>query len=247
MTHMDEGALVRFLDGECEVEEREEVAAHLEECGDCTVRLRQLDAYGRTVSVLLRQADLPRRRSRWPGRVRAAAAVIVLLGIAGSISPVRAWILDRTQAIWSAVMGETPAAVEEPQTAAQEEETASVRFVPAAGPFLVEIATGQTQGSLVVETTDDATASARVRGGSGSEHLVVMPNGLRIENETQSGASYRVRLPAALDDVAVVVGDGAAQRLSPTNAGLRWEIDLRANAAGAPAPVRTPRSDSLEQ
>jgi hypothetical protein len=145
----------------------------------------------------------------------------VLLAIGGAVRPVRAWVLERVEALWTALTGgsESPASVA-PAPPAQ----TAVSFVPADGPFTIELAGRQTAGTLVLEVVPGDTARATVLGGSGAESLVVLPGGLRIVNPPGSAARYRIALPARLGPVRVILGGAAPQLFDP--AGPPLEIDL---------------------
>jgi anti-sigma factor RsiW len=221
--HLEDGALVRYLDLECDGDEQAAVRGHVGACGACAGRLAELERRSRALRVALRAADRPPRAvpaaPHW-GR-RAAAAVILLLAIGGAVRPVRAWVLGRAGALWSAITGgsESPA----PIAPAAPVESA-VSFVPADGPFTIELAGRQAAGSLSLEAVPGDTARAAVIGGGGAESLMVLPAGLRIVNPPASAARYRVALPARLGPVRVIVGGAAPRLFDP--AGPPLEIDL---------------------
>lgn len=109
MTHLDEGTLQAFLDGELPVRERAGAAEHLLVCDGCR---DELDSLRRSNAVLaggLGQLDVPapaaappsgaRRRLGFGGRslVRAAVLVLVVAAAASATvpgSPVREWIVE---------------------------------------------------------------------------------------------------------------------------------------------------------
>ena len=221
--HLEDGALVRYLDQECDGDERAAVRGHVNACGACAGRLAELERRARALQGALRAGDQPARAvpsgPRWG--LRAAAAVLVLLAIGGAVRPVRAWIVERAGALWSAFTGgsESPAPVA-PVPPAQ----TAVSFVPADGPFTIELAGRQSAGALSLEAVPGDTARATVLGGNGAESLVVLPAGLRIVNPPASAARYRIALPARLGPVRVIVGGAAPRIFDP--AGPPLEIAL---------------------
>jgi anti-sigma factor RsiW len=225
-THVEDGALVRYVDREDAPAERVDVTGHLAGCDRCTARLAELTRAGDAFSAALHAADVPaparRPAPRWG--VRAAAAVLVLGGIAGAVQPVRAWILERTEALWTAVTGRsTPVSTPVPDPV----RSASVAFVPSGNEFTLEVTARQAGGVLRLETVAGDTATALVRGGSGAEDLVVLPSMLRIVNPSSSRASYEIRLPARLARVRVRVGAGEPWDYRPGSGTVEIELENR--------------------
>ena len=190
------------------------------------------------LSALLREVDPPvppivfpaeriaraaRRRSivRW----RVAAAIALLALGAVGVRPVRAWIFQAAHVLWSAAAG-APRAT--PAPVARAAGASTVTFSPASATFVLRVARAQVGGTLTVETTSSASASASAGGGQGSAELVVLPNGLRIVNDSASAVSYVVRLPATVARIEVGVGAAAPQVFRSTGSGGRWVLDLRA-------------------
>jgi hypothetical protein len=186
--------------------------------------LAELEHRARALRVALRAADRPSRPARPAPRwgLRAAAAVLVLLAIGGAVRPVRAWIVERAGALWTALTG----GEERPPVPPVPPALTAVSFVPADGPFTIELAGRQSAGALSLEAVPGDTARATVLGGSGAESLVVLPAGLRIVNPPASAARYRIALPARLGPVRVIVGGAAPRVFDP--AGPPLEIDLGA-------------------
>lgn len=94
MSHVDEGLLHTYLDGELEGAERDQVLAHLGECAACRTRLEEARALVARAGELLARAAPPKRglpafpsvkRSRAPGwRIPAAwAATVTIAFVAG--------------------------------------------------------------------------------------------------------------------------------------------------------------------
>jgi anti-sigma factor RsiW len=226
-THLDDGTLVRFLDRECEAEEQTAVRGHLDGCEACAGRLARFDAGSTAFSAALQAADGQTPRAvrpapRWG--LRAAAAVLILLGIGVSVRPVRAWIIQRAGAVWTALAGGfAPAAPAVPAAPAE----TSVSFVPSDGAFTIELSGRPAAGRLVVEAVAGDTARATVLDGSGAEALVVLPSGLRISGPSGSSARYRVLLPARLGPVRVLIGGEAPRVFDPAGPPLQIELGRR--------------------
>ena len=190
------------------------------------------------LSALLREADPPvppivfpaeriaraaRRRTvvRW----RVAAAIALFAIAAVGVRPVRAWILQAARVLWSAAAG-TPRTV--PQPVVRAAGASTVTFTPASSAFVLRVAQAQSAGTLTIEATNAASASASAGGGPGSAELVVLPDGLRIVNDSASAVSYVVRLPASVARVEVGIGRASPRVLTTRGPGSRWVIDLRA-------------------
>jgi hypothetical protein len=226
MTHIDDGALVRFVDGECDAEEAALVRQHTAVCKQCRSRLGEIESRMRLVSQALKQAEPRPRAAPTPGRtwLYAAAAAAALLAVAVGVQPVRAWIAQRGQALWHLVVGSD--VQESPGGPATEMPAASISFVPAVGSFEIVLAGRQAEGTLEVRVGEDPSATATIIGGAHTEGLVVLPNGLRIENDPTSTGSYELVLPSTLSPVLVVIGDEPPLELEPAQAEEGWTIQL---------------------
>ncbi len=197
-----------------------------------------LNRRARRLSALLREADPPvppiafpaeriaraaRRRAvvRW----RVAAALSLFAVAAVGVRPVRAWIVEAARDLWAAAAGAPRAVAPPPARAAG---ASSVTFRPLSAEFVLRVARTQAGGTLVIETTSATSASASAAAGQGSAELVVLPDGLRIVNDSASAASYVVRLPATIVRIDVGVGRATPRVLIPTGPGTRWTLDLKA-------------------
>ncbi|HEV2131657.1 MAG TPA: zf-HC2 domain-containing protein [Longimicrobiaceae bacterium] len=216
--HLTEGELVQHLDGELSAADRERVLAHAATCGECVERLRALQAqsdafaelvvrlpaprYGelrraRTLTVLKRaetQASARRRSgSRWP--LRAAASVAVIFTAAFTVEPVRAWMMEQ----WEGLT--TPTAIERAGPLAANETTweasPQIAFEPVGEVFVLELRHPQRRGTVTLRVADVPQATAQVVGRR-AEDLLVLPNGIRIENAADASADYLLTLPAGL-------------------------------------------------
>ena len=241
--HPDDATLVRHLDGEDSRDEQAPLATHLAACADCARRRRVIAERSRWLGDLLGRTDpAPRtftlrldRRVERPGPPQwiaaAAAALLVLGAVALSVSPVRAWILER----WAdarRLLGvpERTASTRAPSGGARD--TAStVWFTPTADVLTIRVTTRQADGSLLLEAIAGRTASAVVRGAGEGDELIVLPDELRITNTAASRAMYRVALPAQLKRVVVFIGAEPPVSVAPI-LGERRILDL-----SVPGPI----------
>lgn len=227
-SHLSEGDLVRHLDGELSREEQQALLTHIGGCPACARRLRELQAQAQAVAELITAAPVPdlgelrrarmlttirgaeraaasRRMSsgRWP--LRAAASIAVLLTAAFTVEPVRAWIGERWQDLAAVVRSEA----EPPTTAARAvaEHNPVIAFEPAGERFIVELQHPQRRGTLTLRVEEVQQAVVQVVG-EGAAGLLVLPEGIRIENAPGASADYLVTLPPRLRQVEVRLGGG---------------------------------------
>lgn len=78
MTHLDDGTLLTFLDGELEDARRSALTSHLNGCGVCARRLRALEGQKSLLAAALPQLDVP------PSTEAAREAVLARLNASGS-------------------------------------------------------------------------------------------------------------------------------------------------------------------
>ncbi len=231
--HLEDGALIRFIDGEANAQERTTVETHTVDCPACATRLAELRRLSASVSAAFTAADVSPRRFVYPVVLRrsrrsriplsaAAAILLVVAAIAAAAPPVRAWLHAR----WVELRGgSSQQQGSVPQTPPNARHT-TVRFVPRDAAFTIELTAPQSGGVLTVDVSDDTIATAVLSDGSaGGEELVVMPMGLKIVNHQSTVASYVVRLPRTITEVTVHVGSGPAHRLSRLT-DRRWTLDL---------------------
>ena len=232
--HLEDGAIIRFIDGEASAQERTGVEMHTLDCPACATRLAELRRLSASLSAALSAADVsPRRfvnppvlrrswRSRIPLTAAAAAILLVVATIAAAAPPVRAWIRARWVELRGGPSQQQGSATQTPPNA----RPTTVRFVPRDPSFTVELTSPQSGGVLTVDVSEDTIATAVWSGGSGEgEELVVMPMGLKIVNHQSTVASYVVRLPRTITEVTVHVGSGPTHRLSRLT-DRRWTLDL---------------------
>ena len=231
--HLEDGALIRFIDGEANAQERTAVETHTVDCPACATRLAELRRLSASLSAAFTAADVSPRRFVYPPVSRrsrrsriplsAAAGILLVVGaIAAAAPPVRAWIRARWVELRGATSQQRGSAPPTPQNA----RPTTVRFVPRDPSFTIELTSPQSGGVLTVDVSEDTIATAVLSDGSGErEELVVMPMGLKIVNHTSTVASYVVRLPRTITEVTVHVGSGPAHRLSRLT-DRRWTLDL---------------------
>jgi hypothetical protein len=236
--HLEDATLVQYLDAAIAGEEREAAARHLATCGACADRLAVVQRRTARLAELLAATDVPvsdtlLRTPRRPVPVPALAAAVVLMAAtaAATVQPVRAWVVERSLAVWTLVTGGSEAhgaaSAERPADPAA---TASVSFVPSGRTFFVQVAVHQRVGTVTVVSEAGSAVTAEVRGG-GPEQLVVLPDGLRIDNTDASSADYTVIVPATLREVSVAVAGRVVVRLTPGGAASAWTVPLGADAA----------------
>lgn len=230
--HLTEGDLVRYLDEEMTLKERSQAAAHLMACRACSAELESLRAGRLQFADLTAEIDIPRldstrRRDSWrqieraaagrttrphrndrAGMLRAAAIAAVLVTTAVATSPVRALLAD----IWQGVSDQVEriagidSATEQPEGVALR--NATIGFVPQGEIFELEVLSTQQQGSLILGVAEGASVTARIMGDD-TVDMVVLPDGLRIENDSDATADYTVSLPLHLEEIRVRVAGSA--------------------------------------
>lgn len=253
--HLDDGAIVRLLDGE--PGDRAAADAHLAACPVCAERLATLRRRSLNLGALLTRGDFPvpatpqapaapqtpaapvdelaaRRAARAaPSRVWLRAAAIAALVVSAGLfsSPVRAWIRD----LLGGMGGGAPVAVQPapapapvPATEARPA-SARIQFTLGGDELTVEIARAQAGGALVLSAAPGATASAEVRGPADTTPaaLLVLPAALRIANEPGSVAEYHVAVPASVQRVRVRIGGGGAVVVEAAELAGGRRVELR--------------------
>lgn len=230
MTHVSQGTLLAFIDGELEAAERQGVDRHLEECARCASELERLRTAADELSTLLHELDAPlpferarseaRKRAqrvggrRTPGEgaggrwLRAAGVVLALSGVASAAlpgSPVRGWAGDawRTAAERLGVAGQAA-----PDSASGTRDEAS----PAASGVAVHPVDGR---AVVLLRRLPAGSRIRVRLGQGPQVRVSAmgrADGVRygtapgrIELDGAGVAAVTIVLPRGITRAEVVV------------------------------------------
>jgi hypothetical protein len=229
--HATDGDLIRLLDADMAASG--ELAAHVAECRECGDRLSQLRRRSERLAAELRATDLPpvdparirppldqvslarlRRRRRavavWsrPG-LRAAAALLLLAGVAAASPAARGWIMEGVGRLRGATR---PAPRIDPAPPHKQPGTgvgARVWFTPTDDELVIRFETPQAGGTLELVAGDEPRSSAQIVGDASNESLLVLPSELRIRNTSSSVASYRVVLSPSVRHVRVDAGDSA--------------------------------------
>jgi anti-sigma factor RsiW len=260
--HIGEGDLIRYLDGEMTAGERAEVATHLLRCGQCNGALDELRTDREQFSELLAEVTVPaldpaRRDAAWsnieraaavaePARrtsrvsfLRAAGIAALLAGSALTVSPVRAAVADLWNAVFDRVETAAVRSAPMPQREVVSVANATIGFVPAGEVFRIEIANLQVEGSLLLGVSTGRSVTARAVGGDEIVDLIILPDGMRIENGADDTTDYAVNLPAHLEQLQVRIGNDREIVYEMDQLAGSWisVVDLTANAYDlAPAP-----------
>jgi hypothetical protein len=253
--HLSDGELLRLVDGEGSAADRARWEAHLDSCPSCGLEYRQLSGLLTAVSAEV-SAIVPclvetgvsrdlsptgRREHRGsagppPRRalLRAAAALLLLVVPLLSVAPLRAWVAERVREVLTTPEppGDPTAGVPSPTAPGGE-----LRFAPAGPGFLVEIASHQREGALLLHLGDgDAAGTLRFVDGAGEEGTLISERGMRIENSDASTGSYSLHLPSRVEQVSVRVAGQDLGVFRVGGPGSTATVDLRRGA-----PVRPPR------
>jgi hypothetical protein len=145
-------------------------------------------------------------------RMAAALALMVLVFTA---TPARAWLAQGWEALKSLVESEPTEfpEIEETPEEAPAELSSILRFTPRGTVFRLEFMEFQSGGSLVLQIDSTTSASAGILGEESDEEMILLPDGLRVRNSSESLTSYEVRLPHTLSIVEVSVSGNVLVRL----------------------------------
>jgi hypothetical protein len=164
-------------------------------------------------------ARAPRRRFVLSGSLaRAAAAVAILVAGGVAASPAGTWIADKVRDLFQP----EPAAVAAPESETLSAHGSVVAFTPVGEELVVEIASAQAHGDLLLWVQDTPSASARSGAGDTDMEVVILPGSLRIENRPTSRAGYEVIVPVRLQTLRVRIGDAPEMVLRPAELGAGW-------------------------
>ena len=102
--------------------------------------------------------------------------------------------------------------------------TNAVVFVPV---LFIDFATRPETGTLSLERgTSETEVTASMRGGSGSDELVVFGNGVRVVNTAQSTSDYLISIPARIVLVEVRIDRAVVARHRPDATEDTWRLSL---------------------
>jgi hypothetical protein len=220
--HPDDGDIIRWMDHAVPPAERANLEMHFASCANCQARRAALAHRTQRFGGLLRTTDIPApatalravvRRRRVASTVgwRVAATILLVLGAATAVTPVRAWFAGVARTVW-ARFGETRkgAVVAD----------GSVSFVPSSAQITIRVPR-RAGSTLTVEVVD----GDRVTALGSRDDVLVLPEEIRFSGVRQPADSYVVRVPLR-DAVRVMVGQTAVQVLKPKTVGDRWVIPL---------------------
>jgi hypothetical protein len=219
--HLEEDELLRFIDGE-EDERREAWTHHVGACAQCAGAAESLRSDAQFITLSLDLAALeeggadavslfdprvdaaviplrPRRRAVTPW-LRAAAVIAALATPVAAIPSLRQWVVD---AVSGPAADPAPAVLSAPEGAP--EGTEIIRFVPAAGAFIVELEVVQSAGELRLERVTGAEAVLQPDAADGALPIVSAAL-LRIRNDAADAGGYTLRVPPTVSSVTVRIG-----------------------------------------
>jgi len=248
--HIDDGDLIRLLDGECPTEEAGQIRAHIEDCSECSENFHTLKNASERFSSLLAELDVSAPREVGKGsdvgttsgppesrrfrffspRVLSAAAVLAAMVLVLAATPARAWLFRGWEALRSLVTSETndvPVETAAPE-ATGPEISSVIRFTPRGPTFRLEFTNRPAAGTVVLLFDSVATASAGLVGGDGTEGIILLPYGLRVHTSPSSTASYELRLPMSLSSAHVFIAGSVELIVDVRSATgpFRRELDL---------------------
>lgn len=216
MTHVEQGKLQAYLDGEVGAAASADIENHLSICAACAAELTQLKSAAQLFAAALRGIDVPAPARQapapqvfaLPGRARRPAmafarAAMLILGVAALASatipgsPVRDWLTNALRGI--GILQEPavkPAAVEQqaaPATAPAPVPEASLSLDPAGGNVLVVIKTSGAIAGVHVKLVDGPKALVRASGAAAGARFRTGPG--RIEITGVTGGEVNVDIP----------------------------------------------------
>jgi hypothetical protein len=252
--HGTDGELIGLLDGGVDAT-HSMIGAHVDTCAVCTARLAVLQQRADRVSDVLAMTEPPRidrarllpasdrlvsahrrarRRAFWSPGMRAAAAILLLAGVAAA-SPARGWILDRVP--WRGEKSIPPdrgLTDRVPQPIPEQVAGSIVRFAPDSDELVIRFAVRPAAGWLTLVVGEDVRSSAQIVSGARGEAFLVLPSELRVRNAPGSLAVYQVMLSPAVRRVRVELGVGDVTQIATVDVtpGMRRVIQLGSREGG---------------
>ena len=174
--------------------------------------------------LLLRQG---RHRFDWrgfPPAYRVAAVLAIVFGIAMTVEPARAWVIERLRAAVEAIAGTEPLPAPELDATRLGTSADLQLTVPAEGDSLrVEIVAGMAE--LVVRRVQGSATHIRVVGATGA-NLTSLSNGVRIDGGSTRSAVVEVEIPPTVAAVIVIGPEGSRSlhRIGPSDTEVRVRI-----------------------
>ncbi len=174
-----------------------------------------------------------------PARVpwQLAAALVLLIGGAAGVPPVRAWIVGAARSVWVRIAGGravVPATDSARASKPQPTSAGAVSFV-SDDPLTIRISSRQSSGGiLILEPAGGNQVAASLVGRSDAAELLVGPDLLRILNRESSAATYHIGVPASISRVMVQVGrERPLVVVMPDSGRTTVNLGVRTTAPGA--------------
>jgi hypothetical protein len=212
--------LVRYLDGELDAAARARVEAAVAADAEVAARLETLRRRGKRLRRMLERTDpaapaarsqpaeaVKLARSPAPTLMRAAAVLLVVIGIVSLVPPLRAWIVDQWQRI--APSANTAAPGEPPLL--RTPDTVSIAFPTTYQSFDFELIARQETGTIRIRVADVEQVAAEMYTRTNTEEFFKFPGGLRVVNTATSVADYDIVIPSGVRIVRLTV---AAERIA---------------------------------
>jgi hypothetical protein len=209
--------LIRYLDGETNAQERGRIDTALAADASLAERLAILRRRGERLSALLADADPdravmdsanPARADSRLSRIRPAwlraAMIVALLGASLLVPPVRAWIIDRIEAVAGF---DDPAAESSPDTPPDAGAPLAYDITVTGSTLEIEIDALQADGELIVHASDAGGARLEPVGAGAGDPILLSTDRVRIENSAGSTTSYRLGVPSSVTTLRVRMAD----------------------------------------
>lgn len=242
--HIAEGDLVRYLDDEMTTGERGAIARHLIACTVCAAEIDRfraaraeaarliaelpvrIDASRRAASLAaIERAAAARRtgRSRFGGLRAAAVGGVLVASVAVAATPAVREALSGLRNS-DAVHADRGAGVEGSRAETRLPIAgATVGFIPSGGEsFVVEISNPQLTGALILGVAAGESVTASAVDASEIVDLVVLPGGMRIENQPSATGDYAVSLPRSLREVHIRVAGRPDRVITVSELSSSW-------------------------
>lgn len=226
--HLDEGTLLRAIDGQLAADERAAVVAHLGACRACADARDGLAAVATEVTraldaTLVAPAGLPRAVRLVPRAPARAvprwlmAAALVFFAVLGALAfpQGRAWAAELWRMLRPAAAVPVEAAPRAADPPAAPADRVLVEVTPTDPVMVLEFAARGTAGTVSVEPHQSPRLVLR---GDATPPVLVFPSALRVSNDSMPRADFRVLVPPAVQALVVRVGGREVCRTAPVTA-----------------------------
>jgi len=216
----NDAELVRYLDGELDAAGRARVEAAAAADADVAARLDMLRRRGNRLRRMLERTDpvapparaQPEEAVKLAGSpaltlMRAAAVLLVLVGVVTLVPPLRAWIVEQWQRVAPSA---EPAAPGQPPLL-RTPDTVSIAFPATYQSFDFELIARQEAGTIRIRVADVEQVAAEMHTRTNTEEFFRFPGGLRIVNTATSVADYDIVVPPRVRIVRVTI---AAEKIA---------------------------------